>query len=82
VAAPGQVSPVPVLGTFEGAEGCFALKLATFEPAAETGLEGLESAQIMVTESMTKANIMTQIWMDELVKAANADIYVPVEFTN
>ncbi len=80
VAAPGQISPVPVLGALDGTEGAYALKLAAFEPAPETGFEGMEGANIMVTESMNRAGLMSRVWMDELVKAANDKIYVPEEF--
>ncbi len=82
VTVPGQISPVPVPGGFEGEDGCFALKLAAFEPAPETGFEGLEGTNIMVSESMNRAAVMTRVWMDELVRAANDGIYIPEGFAN
>ncbi|UQZ89882.1 hypothetical protein C4J81_11935 [Deltaproteobacteria bacterium Smac51] len=79
VAAPGQISPVPVLGNYEGLDGCFALNLADFEPAADNGFS---SGSIMVRETARRADVMYEVWLDELVKASAANIYIPTMYTN
>ena len=80
VAAAGQVSPVPVLGELNGEKGCFALRLAATEAASEEGLAGAQGAKLMIDESILRANVMYQVWIDTLWQGSN--VHVPPAYAN
>lgn len=83
VGAAGQISPLPVYGRdSNGRNGVFVLRLADFKAADESELSGmmLESFSSMVLSS--RANLMYQVWRENLYNASSDKIVVPAYYVN
>lgn len=79
----GQVSPVPVAGRDQaGREGVFVLRLAAFEPVEKDQIPDMMMETFTSMVFMTKANLMYQVWREELVKGAAGSIKVPPVYVN
>jgi peptidyl-prolyl cis-trans isomerase D len=80
VAAAAQVSPVAVPGELDGESGCFVLALETLTPADEDIFSGDSAAAITGQMSFQQINLMRQVWLRELHRLAESEIFVPREF--
>lgn len=83
VAAVGQVSPLPAAGSDrDGRTGIFVLRLADFQPVDEGQLTGVLKDSLSSMLTMSKANLMFQVWQDELFKVSQDAIKVPANYLN
>lgn len=83
MARAGQISPVTVAGRDQaGREGVFVLRLAAFEPVEKDQIPDTTMETLSSIIFMAKANLMFQIWREELVKEAADSIKVPPAYVN
>lgn len=83
VAKAGLVSPLPVAGQDqEGRPGVFVLRLTDYQPADESQISSMVMEAFSSMLFMNKANLMYQVWREELYNISKDSIKVPPIYVN
>lgn len=78
--ATGEISPLTVPGDLNEEPGAFAVILAEVQPADESQLDGSTGESFASLLNRSKANLMFQVWDQELYEASRDAILVPQEY--
>jgi hypothetical protein len=79
-AEPGQIVPVSLAGRLNGRSGRFLLRLAEYQPADESRLDGPEGQAFEYFLALNKSNLLLQTWRIGLYEASKNHIEIPSHF--
>lgn len=79
-AVPGQVLPVSLAGRLDGRPGRFLLRLAEYQAADESRLEGPEGRSLEYFLALNKSHLLMQTWRVGLYEASKNRIEIPPRF--
>jgi len=79
-AVPGQVLPVSLAGRLDGRSGRFLLRLAEYQAADESRLDGPEGRTLEYFLGLNKSNLLLQTWRVGLYEASKDHIEIPPHF--
>jgi len=79
-ALPGQIVPVSLAGRLEGRPGRFLLRLAEYQAADESRLDGPEGRALEYFLALNKSHLLMQTWRVGLYEAAKDRIEIPSNF--
>ena len=77
---PGQILPVSLAGRLNGRPGRFLLRLAEYQAADESRLDGPEGRAFEYFLALNKSNLFLQTWRLELYEASKSRIDIPPKF--
>ncbi|MCL2029668.1 MAG: SurA N-terminal domain-containing protein [Deltaproteobacteria bacterium] len=80
VAKPGQVVPVSLAGRLEDLSGRFLLRLAEYQAADESRLDGPEGRTFEYFLALNKSNLFFHFWRQGLYEASRDRINIPPNF--
>jgi len=79
-AAAGQILPVSLAGRLDGRAGRFLLRLAEYQAADESRLDGPEGRSLEYFLAFNKSNLLLQTWRVGLYEASKDHIAIPPHF--
>ena len=79
-AEPGQILPVSLAGRLDGRTGRFLLRLAEYQAADESRLDGPEGRALEYFLALNKSHLLLQTWRVGLYEASKDRIIIPQSF--
>jgi peptidyl-prolyl cis-trans isomerase D len=79
-ATPGQILPVSLAGQLNGRSGRFLLRLAEYQAADESRLDGSEGRTLEYLLDLNKSHLLLRTWQMGLYEASKDRIEIPPRF--